>query len=98
MNARLSSRQVSIGVWSTAAAVIAIVFVGSPTAPRADAQFEQNDTPEVLTRGPVHEAFAETIAFDPQPGIVVAKGPPQDIQEIPPDLRPDGDNVTWIPG
>ena len=26
---------------------------------------------EVLTRGPVHEAFAETIAFNPQPAVVV---------------------------
>ncbi len=25
----------------------------------------------MLTRGPVHEAFAETISFDPEPGIVV---------------------------
>ena len=31
---------------------------------------------EVLTRGPVHEAFAETITFDPEPGIVVPKAPP----------------------
>ncbi len=28
------------------------------------------DGVEVLTRGPVHEAFAETITFDPEPGIV----------------------------
>src|SRR4029079_1874811 len=31
---------------------------------------------EVLTRGPVHEAFAETVTFDPQPGVVVPKAPP----------------------
>ena len=31
---------------------------------------------EVLTRGPVHEAFAETVTFDPEPGIVVPKAPP----------------------
>jgi hypothetical protein len=46
----------------------------------------------------VHEAFAETIAFDPQPGVVVAKTPPALIEEIPPDQRPAGDNVAWIPG
>ena len=28
---------------------------------------------EVLTRGPVHEAFAETITFNPQPGMVGAE-------------------------
>src|SRR5512141_2608794 len=53
---------------------------------------------EVLTRGPVHEAFAETITFDPQPGIVVPKAPPDIIEEVPPDQRPEGANVTWIPG
>ena len=34
------------------------------------------DQPQVLTRGPVHEAFAETIVFNPEPGLVVPKPPP----------------------
>lgn len=53
---------------------------------------------QVLTRGPVHEAFAETVTFDPEPGIVVPKLPPEAIEEVPPEQRPEGDNVTWIPG
>lgn len=53
---------------------------------------------EVLTRGPVHEAFAETITFDPEPGIVIPTAPPDPIDEIAPDRRPEGANVTWIPG
>lgn len=53
---------------------------------------------EVLTRGPVHEAFAETVTFDPQPGIVVPKAPPDAIEELPPDQKPEGENVAWIPG
>ena len=53
---------------------------------------------EVLTRGPVHEAFAETISFDPEPGIVVAKAAPESIEELPPEQKPDGANVAWIPG
>jgi hypothetical protein len=53
---------------------------------------------QVLTRGPVHEAFAETVAFSPQPGIVVSKAPPDPIQEVPPEQRPEGANVAWIPG
>jgi hypothetical protein len=52
----------------------------------------------VLTRGPVHEAFAETVTFDPEPGIVVPKAPPAAIEELPPDQRPEGANVAWIPG
>lgn len=53
---------------------------------------------QVLTRGPVHEAFAETVTFDPEPGIVVRMAPPNPIEEVPPDQRPEGVNVTWIPG
>src|SRR5687768_11599247 len=53
---------------------------------------------EVLTRGPVHEAFAETISFDPEPGVVVPKVAPEPIEELPPEQKPDGDNVDWIPG
>ena len=53
---------------------------------------------QVLTRGPVHEAFAETVTFDPEPGIVVPKAPPAAIEELPPEQKPEGANVTWIPG
>jgi hypothetical protein len=52
---------------------------------------------EVLARGPVHEAFATTAEF-PQPGPVVGKPPPPPIEELPPDQRPAGDNVQWLPG
>src|SRR4051812_10323958 len=53
---------------------------------------------QVLTRGPVHEAFAELVAYDPRPGIIVPKAPPQPIEELPPDQKPEGRNVHWIPG
>jgi hypothetical protein len=53
---------------------------------------------QVLTRGPVHEAFAGTITFDPEPGLAVSERPPEAIEELPPDQRLEGDNVTWIPG
>jgi hypothetical protein len=53
---------------------------------------------QVLTRGPVHEAFAGVVTFNPEPGVVVPKAPPEIIEELPPDERPEGANVTWIPG
>jgi hypothetical protein len=56
------------------------------------------DDVEVLTRGPVHEAFAEPLASDPEPGLVVPRKPPEDIAEVAPDFKPDGDDVVWIPG
>jgi len=53
---------------------------------------------EVLTRGPVHEAFAAVVSYNPAPGIVVKMRPPELIEELPPEERPEGDDVTWIPG
>ena len=53
---------------------------------------------EVLTHGPVHEAFAEPIGADPQPSQTVAKRPPAEIEEVPPDVKPEGENVIWVPG
>ncbi len=53
---------------------------------------------EVQTRGPVHEAFAGVVTYNPEPGVIVPKAPPPNIQEVPPDEKPAGDNVAWIPG
>ena len=53
---------------------------------------------QVLTSGPVHEAFAETVVFDPEPDLVVLQPPPGPLDEAPPDQVPDGPNMTWIPG
>jgi hypothetical protein len=53
---------------------------------------------EVLTRGPLHEAFAEPVSFNPQPGIIVPKQPPGPIEEQPPDQKPEGQDVDWISG
>jgi len=57
-----------------------------------------DDGYEVLTRGPVHEAFAESVSFEPEPGIVVVVAPPEPIEELPPEVQPEGDHVEWIPG
>ncbi len=53
---------------------------------------------DVLTRGPVHEAFAEQTSPNPEPGITAPNAPPEPINEIPPEMRPEGDDVAWIPG
>ena len=82
-----------------AAALFALIaFSLATTVSRA--QRPDIDAPgeQVLTRGPVHEAFAGIVAFNPEPGVVVPKAPPEIIEEIPPEERPTGDNVTWIPG
>ena len=53
---------------------------------------------EILTRGPVHEAFADPYAQDPENAVVVSREPPEPIDEIPPEYMPEGDNVEWMPG
>ena len=53
---------------------------------------------EILTRGPVHEAFAEPVTYNPTQGVVVTREAPALIEEIPPEDKPEGDNVQWIPG
>ena len=52
---------------------------------------------EVLARGPVHEAFATTTE-PPREPPVVPQQPPEPIEELPPDQKPDGENVQWLPG
>lgn len=54
--------------------------------------------PEVLMRGPLHEAFAEAYLADPQPNPVINQKPPADIKELPPEFRPEGKNIIWVAG
>lgn len=55
---------------------------------------------EVLTRGPVHEAFASPVSLDPEAGLLAPHAPPDPLDEGVPDEAPDftdGD-AEWIPG
>ncbi len=70
---------------------------GYPGQPAPPVQPAQGEGIEVLAKGPVHEAFAAT-AEAPVASPVVAKQPPEPIEELPPDQKPEGDNVQWIPG
>jgi hypothetical protein len=56
------------------------------------------DAIEPLTRGPVHEGFAEMVGLTPQPTAPVAGQPPQPINEMPADVRPDSPDAEWLPG
>ena len=65
----------------------------APLTDQTDAQGGQ-----VMTRGPVHEAFAAPVVHDPKAAPTIPKQPPAPIQEMPPDQKPAGQNVQWIPG
>lgn len=54
--------------------------------------------PQVLEEGPVHEAFAEPISVNVTQGAIINQQPPEPVNEIPPEYRPEGENVEWIPG
>ena len=53
---------------------------------------------EVLAHGPVHEAFAQPGTGKLTADTVVRKQPPEPLPELPPEQKPEGAHVTWIPG
>jgi hypothetical protein len=79
--------------------VIVLVLVsgalyGQATVPPLPDQ----EQPEVLTRGPVHEAFAEPVNLKVQAGLLAPIQPPPDINETPPAQSPQGGQYVWVPG
>lgn len=61
-----------------------------PLAPPGDGDVE------VLTQGPIHEAFANPTNLDPTVPPVVSRQPPPEIQEEPPEFMPE--DAIWIGG
>jgi hypothetical protein len=80
------------------AAMTAIFGWTRPAVARQDPVPNDGSGIQVLTQGPVHEAFAEPVVYDPQPGPVIPKQPPAPIEELPPEEKPEGDDVQWVPG
>jgi len=65
---------------------------------RADEDAAPPEGVDVQTRGPVHEAYAEATNTRGVPGVIVNRQPPPAVEESPPEDKPEGDNVVWIPG
>lgn len=53
---------------------------------------------EVMTRGPVHEAYAQFAEVEVAPPPAIEMEPPPPIDEIPPDETIDSDDAEWVPG
>ncbi len=78
----------------------------TPVPEASDAQAAPASAPDqtdaqggqVMTRGPVHEAFAAPVVHDPKAAPTIAKQPPNPIQELPPDQKPASQTIQWIPG
>jgi hypothetical protein len=82
-------------------ALAAGVFLAGPTPPEGKAAEEPPPLPagvDVQARGPVHEAYAEPNITTGSPGTIAVKEPPAPIEELPPEQKPEGDHIVWIPG
>jgi hypothetical protein len=73
-------------------------FVIVAAVPANGQEADKADDVEVLTRGPVHEAYADPGVTPSESSPIIPKQPPDPINELPPDQKPEGDNVIWIPG
>ncbi len=81
----------------------AVAQPGEPIAPPPDTDVVREVTAddegvEMLTRGAVHEAFADQASEDPVAGLETPVAPPEPIDELPPEVKPEGDDIIWIPG
>ncbi|MGA2254101.1 MAG: YXWGXW repeat-containing protein [Thermoguttaceae bacterium] len=69
-----------------------------PVDPNGVAAGQPDPNGEVMTRGPIHEAYAVPLSAGQTAGMIVPKQPPAPIEEVPPDMKPEGGNPAWIPG
>ncbi len=69
-----------------------------PPPPAPDTALAADPNVEVMTRGPVHEAYAMPVTSGRTAGLTVPKGPPEPIEEAPPEVKPADENATWISG
>jgi hypothetical protein len=93
---RVTRRNARLLAAAWAAALLAPPL--SPVSAQPNPPEAADPNVQVLTRGPIHEAFAEPVVYDPKAGPVVPKQPPPPVQEVPPDQQPAGSDVQWIPG
>ena len=88
-------RRVFVSILSSM--ILVAILVGSSAIGEDESPSAQAGVQE-LTRGPIHEAFAAPVVFNPKPGPIVPKEPPKPLEELPPEHKPEGDNVAFIAG
>ena len=90
MKHRIMRHRLALGLFAAAVCL--------PVSVRADAHAAVSLELEIETRGPIHEAFARPVVFDPRPTAVVTRAPYEALRELAPARRPEGEGVQWIPG
>ncbi len=86
-----------VGMWTASPPAFFQESLPAPVVNPPRASAPQEDM-ELLMRGPLHEAFAEAPQADPVPNPAVPRQPPAPVNELPPEYKPAGENVQWIPG
>ena len=71
---------------------------GAPAMMPEKSDNSANAAMEVLTRGPIHEAFAKPVNSGMVSPLVATTKPPEMIEEVPPDTKPADENAIWIGG
>ncbi len=86
-------------------AFVAVVVGGSATLAvsgeegnSAPPPVPEQEQPEVLSGGPVHEAFAGPVNLQPQDILSAPREPPPAVDEQPPDRSPEKQGLIWVPG
>src|SRR6187402_3263510 len=78
----LRRREVSMKTIQRMTMCLAIICLVAIVAPqRADGPQPEQGV-DVLTRGPVHEAYASAVSAQPEAGPLVPKAPPNAIEEL----------------
>jgi len=80
------------------AGIVALTVAAAQDPGYQPRQPQTGSEPEILTRGPVHEAFAVSIVIEPKPGPIAPRRPPEPLDEVAPPQKPEGEDVQWIPG
>ncbi len=79
-------------------AILAALFLQSETISAAYGSGVIVEGMEVQAQGQIHEAFADVSMNKVQPLTFIPHSVPEPINEIPPDVRPEGEWIEWIPG
>lgn len=88
-------RKLFCSVLAALALALPLTFTRSVAAQEL---FDDAEGVETLTRGPLHEAFAEAVTYETKQTLIVAKEPPPPIDEVPPEYKPDDEDASWISG
>jgi hypothetical protein len=72
--------------------------VDAQPAAVADMPADGQPGTQAMTRGPIHEAYAEPVHSGSVQPIMVPGRPPAAINEVTPDIKPAAENALWIDG